>query len=73
LSVIRKISVGPDYKNSMHYILDSGCIGDSHRIYEIKMREINEYEIWIINKKDEIQLWKRVVNQPVQIEYHIEI
>lgn len=68
---IRKISVGLDYKDAMHYIVDNKCISNTHTICDIKNTEPGVYQVWIVNDSMEIQLWKEIVNQPVTIEYHI--
>lgn len=73
---IRKISVGPDYKNgAMHYIVGQKVLNDSQEIYLIKYDEIKKsIKIYIINEKQEIVLWKEFNDTvPVSIEYNINI
>jgi hypothetical protein len=72
---IRKISIGPDYKNNaMHYIVGQKVLGDSNLIHLIK-RDPDTFfiKIYIINKKGEIVLWKEL-NQtiPISIEFNID-
>ena len=33
---IRKISVGPDYKSAMHYMVGQKILGDTNEIHHIK-------------------------------------
>jgi hypothetical protein len=72
---IRKISVGPDYKNgAIHYIVGQKVLNDSNAIHLIK-RDPDTFsiKIYIINKKGEIVLWKEL-NQtiPISIEFNID-
>lgn len=72
---IRKISIGPDYKNNaMHYIVGQRILGDSNEIHLIK-RDPNtmSIKIYIINKKREIVLWKEFNKTiPISIEFNID-
>jgi hypothetical protein len=72
---IRKISIGPDYKNNaMHYIVGQRVLGDSNEIHLIK-RDPNtmSIKIYIINKKREIVLWKEFNRTiPISIEFNID-
>lgn len=72
---IRKISVGPDYKNgAIHYIVGQKVLGDTNVIHLIKRdTDTMSIKIYIINKKDEIVLWKEF-NQtiPISIEFNID-
>jgi hypothetical protein len=73
---IRKISVGPDYKNgAIHYIVGQKVLNDTNVIHLIK-RDPDTFsiKIYIINKKGEIVLWKEL-NQtiPISIEFNIDI
>ena len=56
--IIRKISIGTDYKSSaMHY--------------HIRMEKDSSIKIWI-EKEGEVVLWKEFnPNMPVSIEYNI--
>ena len=71
---IRKISVGPDYKNgAMHYIIGQEVLGGTNTIYLFK-RDIVEktIKVYIINEKKEVTLWKEFPpTVPVSIEYNI--
>jgi hypothetical protein len=72
---IRKISIGPDYKNgAMHYIVGQKILGDSNEIHLIKYNiETKSILIYIINKKDEVVLWKEFTfTVPISIEFNID-
>ena len=71
---IRKISVGPDYKNgAMHYIVGQKILSDTNEIHLIKFdSERLSIKIYIINDKEEVVLWKEFTNTvPISIEYNI--
>jgi len=71
---IRKISIGPDYKNgAMHYIIGQQVLGDSNEIHLIKYNERRKsIQIYIINKKKEVVLWKEFTfTVPISIEFNI--
>lgn len=71
---IRKISVGPDYKNgAMHYIVGQFILGDSNKIHLIKKNpKTKSIEIYIINQKEEVVLWKEFTFAvPISIESNI--
>lgn len=70
---IRKISIGPDYKNgAMHYIVGQKVLGDTNEIHLIKRDEHKNTLIYIINQKEEVVLWKEFNSTvPISIEYNI--
>ena len=71
---IRKISVGPDYKNgAMHYIVGQKVLNDTSSIHLIKQeKETGSVQIYIINEKKEIVLWKQFnATIPISIEFNI--
>lgn len=71
---IRKVSIGPDYKNSsMHYIVGQKVLGDTNEIHLIKHDiNANSFKIYIINEKQEVVLWKEFnATMPIAIEYNI--
>ena len=73
---IRKISIGPDYKGgAMHYLVGQKVLGDSNEIHLIRVNsDKNSIQIFIINDKLEIVLWKEFTSTiPVSIEYNINI
>jgi hypothetical protein len=69
--MIRKISVGIDLLNAMHFIVGQSVLRDSHKIVEIR-RSDDGYHIRIKNENEEIVLWKTINNfVPVTIEYDL--
>tara|TARA_R110000868_G_scaffold78911_3_gene224734 strand:- start:947 stop:1168 length:222 start_codon:yes stop_codon:yes gene_type:complete len=72
MNLIRKISIGPDYLNAMHFSIDQPVIRKTHTIVEIKRIESDTFEIWIANDKDEAYLWKSIEGMPVVIEFNID-
>jgi hypothetical protein len=72
-SVIRKISIGSDYKNdAMHYSLNQNVYG-GHEISHILFDEDdNSYNIYI-KKEDEVMPWKKFnSNMSIAVEYDLE-
>ena len=71
--VIRKISIGSDYKNdAMHYSVGQEVYG-GHRISDILFTDTdNSYNIYI-TKQNEILPWKKFnSNMAISIEYDLE-
>ena len=72
-NVIRKISIGADYKNeAMHYSVKQTVYG-GHEISHIIFEESdNSYNIFI-KKVDEIMPWKKFnSNMAISVEYDLE-
>jgi hypothetical protein len=72
-SVIRKISIGSDYKNdAMHYSVGQTVYG-GHEISHILFNESeNSYNIHI-KKGDEVMAWKKFnSNMAISVEYDLE-
>lgn len=68
---IRKISVGANYKDAMHYIIGQPVIGGEYEIHLIKFHDdVDSFRIWITNG-EEILLWKEFKTMPISIEYNI--
>ena len=57
----------------MHYIVGQSVLGDSNRIHVIKKnKKSKSIEIFIINEKKEIVLWKEFTfTVPISIESNI--
>jgi hypothetical protein len=73
MSLIRKISVGPDYKNAMHFIVGQDVLGNSHRISSITINDNGDYLIHIKNDLEEVVLWKTFTfTVPISIEHNID-
>ena len=70
-NLIRKISVGRDYKNeAMHYSVGQDVYG-GHVISDI-IEEDDKYKI-LIKKGDEILPWKHFnKNMAIAVEYNLE-
>ena len=72
-SIIRKISIGSDYKNdAMHYSVGQGVYG-GHVIEVILHDELdNSYSIYI-KKNNEVMPWKKFnSNMAISVEYDLE-
>ena len=72
---IRKISIGPDYKNgAMHYIVGQKILNDTNEIHLIKFdNTTNSILVYIANRKNEILLWKQFSStMPISIEFNID-
>jgi len=67
--MIRKISVGVDYKDAMHFTVGQTLRGST--IDTIRQVDANNYEIFI-EKGGETFLWKKVINMPVVVEMNID-
>ena len=69
--LIRKISIGKDYKNdAMHYSVGQEVYG-GHTICDI-LQEENCYKIFI-KKNDEILPWKHFNNNmAISVEYNLD-
>lgn len=68
--MIRKISIGADYKDAMHYTAGQPFGGMT--VDTIKQITPEHYEIWIKNKDNELLLWKQVIGMPVVIEMDLK-
>ena len=71
MKLIRKISIGSEYKdNAMHYAVNQEVYG-GHKIVDI-LEEEGAYEIFI-QKGDEVKPWKKFnSNMAVSVEYNLE-
>ena len=70
-NIIRKITIGKDYKNdSMHYAVNQEVYG-GHKICDI-IEEEYKYSIYI-RKEDIVIPWKEFnKNMAISIEYNLE-
>ena len=71
MSLIRKISIGKDYKNdSMHYSVGQEVYGG--HIINCIIEEDDRFSIFI-QKKDEVLPWKDFnKNMAISVEYNLE-
>ena len=70
-NIIRKITIGKDYKNdSMHYAVNQEVYG-GHKIWDI-LEEDDKYSIYI--RKDDVVIpWKDFnKNMAISVEYNLE-
>jgi hypothetical protein len=71
MNYIRKISVGANYKDAMHYIVGQSVLGGLHKINDIAQEE-QGYSVWV-QKDGESVKWKEFKDIPVVIEYNINL
>lgn len=65
--MIRKISIGVDYKDAMHYTTGQSFGGMT--IDTILKKNPQHYEIWVKNSDNELSVWKEIINMPIVVEY----
>ena len=72
-SVIRKISIGSDYKNdAMHYAVGQSVYGGNEIAYILFDEEDSSYNIHI-KKSNEVMPWKKFnSNMAISVEYDLE-
>lgn len=71
MQLIRKISIGPDYKTSMHYVVGQEVLDKSYVIETIRVVDGGSIQIWI-KKNSEVILWKSFNETiPKVIEFNI--
>jgi len=64
--MIRKIIIGPDYKNSMVHSVGQKAFYDMDHGGDMRIDTIlhndksGMIEVWVINEECEVQLWKEV-------------
>lgn len=70
--LIRKISIGPNYKDAMHYTVGQTVCRD-HEIYSIKKDDDSGDYIIMIAKDNAVLIWKSFTPTiPVSVEYNID-
>ena len=71
MKLIRKISIGKDYKNeAMHYSVDQEVYGG--QVIDCIVEEDDKFSIYI-KKKDEVLPWKDFnKNMAIAVEYNLE-
>jgi hypothetical protein len=72
-SIIRKISIGADYKNdAMHYSIGQEVYGGHKIAYIIFEDTDGSYNIYI-KKNDEVVPWKKFnTNMAISVEYDLK-
>lgn len=69
---IRKVSIGSDYKASMHYIVGQEVLNGSYIIHLIKRDSTRDSIVIYIQGNSEIIMWKEfTASMPASIEYNI--
>lgn len=68
--MIRKISIGADYKEGMHYTVGQTFGGMT--IDTIRQLNPQHYEIWVMNENNEVFLWKQIVDMPCVVEMDVK-
>ena len=69
---IRKVCIGPDYKDSMCYLGGQAVLGNSHHVHLIKYNEDTGSILIYIEQGDIVVLWKEFNStMPTSIEYNI--
>lgn len=69
--MIRKISIGNDLLNAMHYVVGQSVLDKSYIIEAIRYEDV--HIVIYIKRDDEILRWKSLnANVPVTIEYKID-
>jgi hypothetical protein len=72
VSIIRKISIGPDYMKSMHYMVGQEVLDKTWKINTIRIENDGSICVWIV-KDGEIIRWKSFSpTMPIAIEYKID-
>lgn len=70
--IIRKISLGTDYRESMHYLHGQVVLQGNYKIHLIRQVDTGDIEIFI-EKENEVLLWKKInANVPFVVEYSID-
>jgi hypothetical protein len=72
-TIIRKISIGSDYKNdAMHYSIGQQVYGGHEIAYILFKEDDKSYNIYI-KKNNEVVPWKKFnSNMAVSVEYDLE-
>ena len=72
-SIVRKISIGSDYKNdAMHYAVGQNVYGGHTITAILHDQKSNSYSIYI-KKEDEVMPWKKFnSNMAISVEYNLE-
>lgn len=67
---IRKISVGANYKDAMHYVIDQQIMSGDWSIHAIT-KDDDGYSVWI-QQQNEIKKWKHFnINMPITVEFNV--
>ena len=69
--IIRKISIGTDPLNAMHYQVGKPVMKGEYMVYDIIQNDNGLIDVWV-EKNGEAVKWKSInTTMPVTIEYNI--
>ena len=69
---IRKVCIGPDYKDSMCYVVGQAVLGNTHHVHLIKYNDDTGGILIYIEQDNVVILWKEfTAPMPISIEYNI--
>ncbi len=68
---IRKVCIGPDYKDSMCYVVGQPVLGNSYHVHLIKYNDETGSILIYIEQDSVVVLWKEFVAMPTSLEYNI--
>ncbi len=72
MKLIRKISIGSEYKDSMHYVNGQRVLDKTYSINSIIQKDDNSVEVWI-ERGEEVILWKTFSKElPKVINFKID-
>jgi hypothetical protein len=71
-NLIRKISYGPDYKDSMKHQIGSMVLRGTLEVVDIRDIGNETYEVYVRNDKNESFMWKKISGMPVVIEFNVD-
>ena len=71
---IKKIVVGPDPKNGMHWSVGQEVSRGDNEITKIEQTAPRTYRIWVksTNGSQEVKIWREYEYMPVSIEYNLD-
>ena len=68
---IRKVCIGPNYKDCMCYLVGQAVLGNSHFIHLIKYNDETGGILIYIEQDNVVVLWKEFIAMPTSLEYNI--
>lgn len=73
MSIIRKISVGVNYKDSMTYVVGQKAHDSEHVIHSMRYDQASKsIKVYVSNEKNEVTLWKEFnQNVALSVEYNV--
>lgn len=69
--IVRRVSVGPNFKDAMNYLVGQEVMKGAGVIESIRRLESLDVEVWV-RKGNEIYLWKTISSaMPITVEYDL--